>query len=56
MTVEADGRLRVESEVRDAALFHRFAQGRCGDATVFGVDVTGPGYEIVPDPAGTMPF
>ena len=23
---------------------------------IFGVDVTGPGYEIVPDPAGTMPF
>ena len=23
---------------------------------IVGVDVTGPGYEIVPDPAGTMPF
>ena len=23
---------------------------------VVGVDVTGPGYEIVPDPAGSLPF
>jgi len=23
---------------------------------IVGVDVTGPGYQIVPDPAGTMPF
>ncbi len=23
---------------------------------IFGVDATGPGYQIVPDPAGTMPF
>ena len=22
----------------------------------FGVDITGPSYEIVPDPAGTLPF
>lgn len=23
---------------------------------VFGVDLTAPAYEIVPDPAGTLPF
>jgi hypothetical protein len=23
---------------------------------ILGIEVTGPGYQIVPDPAGTLPF